>query len=82
MVNKIMWQLWDMISIGKIYIHLPYKKNNQTYRLGIYFQISNKIPTDPWNIPQTLNYLFMKEILSYLYFGIPGVCSRGLLEIS
>ena len=22
--------------------------------------------------------LFMKEILSYFYFGVPGVCSRGL----
>ena len=27
-----------------------------------------KIPTDPWNIVQTLNYhLFMKDILLYLY---------------
>ncbi len=25
---------------------------------------------------------FMKEILSYLYFGAPGVCSTGLLEFS
>ena len=33
------------------------------------FQPSKKTPTDPWNIPQTLNCLFMNEILSYLYFG-------------
>ena len=39
---------------------------------------SKKIPTDPWNIPQTLNHLFMKEILSYWYFRVPRVCSRGL----
>ncbi len=37
---------------------------------------------DPWNIPQTLNHLFMKEILSYWYFRVPRVCSRGLLEFS
>ena len=43
---------------------------------------SRKTPTDPWNIPQTLNYLLMMEILSYLYFGIPGVCSRDLLDFS
>ena len=43
---------------------------------------SKKTPTDPWNIPQILNYLFMKEIPSYLNFGVPGVCSRGLLELS
>ena len=43
---------------------------------------SKKTPTDPWNIPQTLNYLLMKEILSYLYFGISGVCSRDLLDFS
>ena len=46
---------------------------------------SKKTPTDPWNIRQTLNYLsnylFTKEILSYLYFGVPGV-PRGLLEFS
>ena len=38
---------------------------------------SQKTPTYPWNIPQTLNYLFMKEILSYLYLGylgLPRVC--------
>ena len=44
--------------------------------------VSKKIPTDPWNIPQTLNHLFMKEILSYWYFRVPRVCSRGLLEFS
>ncbi len=44
--------------------------------------VSKKIATDPWNIPQTLNHLSMKEILPYLYFGVPGVCSRGLLEFS
>ena len=38
--------------------------------------------TDLWNIPQTLNHLFMKETLPYLYFGVPGVCSRGLFEFS
>ena len=43
---------------------------------------SKEVPTDPWNIPQTLDFPFMKEILSYLYFGVPGVCSRGLLEFS
>ena len=43
---------------------------------------SKKTPTDPWNIPEILNYLFMKEILSYLNFGVPGVCSRVLLELS
>ena len=31
-------------------------------------QHSKEIPTDPWNIPQTLNHLCMKEILSYMYF--------------
>ena len=30
----------------------------------------------------TLNHLFMKETLPYLYFGVPGVCSRGLFEFS
>ena len=40
---------------------------------------SKKTPTDPWNIPRTLNHLFMKEILSYSYFGVPRVCSRYLL---
>ena len=44
--------------------------------------LSKKTPTDPWNIPQSLNYLLMKEILSYLYFGISGVCSRDLLDFS
>ena len=42
-------------------------------------QHSKEIPTDAWKIPQTLNHLWMKEILSYMYFGEPGVCSRGLL---
>lgn len=36
------------------------------------FPCSKKIPTDPWNIPQTLKHLFMKE-LSYLDFGIFGM---------
>ena len=31
------------------------------------------ISTEPWNIHQILNYLFMKEILSYLNFGLPGM---------
>ena len=30
-------------------------------------------------ITQTLNYLFMKKILSYLYFGVPELCSRNHL---
>ena len=39
-----------------------------------------KSPTYPWNIPQTLNHLFMKEILSYWYFlVVPVVCSKGHL---
>ena len=42
---------------------------------------SKKTPTYPWNIPQTLNQLCMKEILSYWYFGVPGVCSKGQLVI-
>lgn len=43
---------------------------------------SENPPTYHWNVPQTLSYLFMKEI-SYLYFGDTWfVCSRGLLEIS
>ena len=28
--------------------------------------VSKKLPTDPWNRPQTLNYLFMKEILNHI----------------
>jgi len=43
---------------------------------------SEEIRSDPWNIPQTLNHRSMKEILSYLCFGAPGVCSRGLLKFS
>jgi len=43
---------------------------------------SKTTPTDPWNIPQTLKYLFMKEISSNLYFWVPGVWSRGLLDLS
>ena len=31
---------------------------------------------------QTLNHLFMKEILSYLHFVVSGVCSRGRLQFS
>lgn len=31
--------------------------------------------------PQTFNYLF-KEILSYLSFGVAGLCSRGLFKFS
>ena len=50
---------------------------------------SKKIPTDPWNIPQTLNHLFLKEILSYWYFRVPfgyvpfgvGVCWNFLRVI-
>ncbi len=54
------------------------KKTDERYDMqGILF--SKKIPTDPWNRPQTLNYLFMKEILSYLYLG---VLTRGLLKFS
>ena len=26
--------------------------------------------------------VYGSEILSYLYFGVPGVCSRGLLKFS
>lgn len=40
-----------------------------------------KTPTYPWNIRQTLNHLFKKEILSYLHFEVPGVCSSGLVGI-
>ena len=40
------------------------------------------ITSNPKQLPQTLNYLLMKEILSYLYFGISGVCSRDLLDFS
>ena len=35
------------------------------------------------NIPQALNHLFLKEIVSYFHiwiFWVPGVCSRGLLD--
>lgn len=31
-------------------------------------------------ITQTLNYLFMKKIHSYLYFGVPELCSRNHLH--
>ena len=31
--------------------------------------VSKKNPTYSWNIPQTINHLFLKEILPYLYFG-------------
>ena len=43
---------------------------------------SKKIQTYPWNIPENMNHLFMKEILSCLYFGVAAVCSKGLLEFS
>ena len=31
-----------------------------------------KFQQDPRNIPQTLNYLFIKEILSFFYFEVPA----------
>ena len=33
------------------------------------FKVSKKTPTYPGNIPQTLNHLFVKEILSYCIWG-------------
>ena len=45
------------------------------------YKSSKKTPTDPWNIPRTLNHLFMKEVLSYSYFGVSRVCSRYLIYI-
>ena len=32
--------------------------------------------------PSTQPPVYGSEILPYLYFGVPGVCSRGLLEFS
>jgi len=52
----------DMKGVFSIYFHI------------ININFSQKTPTDSWNIPQTLNYLFRKEFLSYLCFGVPGVC--------
>jgi len=40
---------------------------------GVTLHISKKLPTYPWNMPQAINYLFMKDILSYFYVGVPGV---------
>ena len=43
---------------------------------GLFWGVSKESPT---------YHLFMREILTYfiyLYFGVPGVCCRGLLEIS
>ena len=40
-----------------------------------------KFQQTSWNIPQTPNYLFRKENLAYLYFGVLGVCSRGSVGI-
>ena len=50
------------------------EKNGSVGLQGFVFLRSKNIPTDPLGTyPQTLNYLFMKEISSYLYFGVPGV---------
>ena len=44
---------------------------------------SKEIPTYPrGTYPRPSTHLSMKEILPYLHFGLPGVCSRGLLEFS
>ena len=42
-----------------------------------------RIPTDPWNIPQALNYTCLwRKSFHILYFGVPGVCSSGLFQFS
>ena len=75
------FQMWSLFR-GKLAVRL--RRLVQLFRNSEEsIHPSKEISTDPWNIPQTLNHLlFMKEILSYLYFGVPGVCSRGLLEFS
>ena len=59
-------------------------KNNMIKKLTCFvmFYHSKKNPTYPWNIPRTLNHLFLKGILSHLDFGMSGVCSWALLEFS
>ena len=42
---------------------------------------SKEIPTDPGNIPQTLNHLFMKEILSYFITFVFWGTFQGSVEI-
>ena len=49
-----------------------------SYSWGCRFiYVSKTIPTNPWNIPQTLNYPFMKEILNHIcilgYLGSVGI---------
>ena len=48
---------------------------------GKELNVLRKLQTCAWNILQTLN-LFMKKILSYLYFGVPTECSSALLEFA
>ena len=43
------------------------------HRVFVMSSSSKKSPTYPWNIPQTLNNLFMREILSIFGIGVPGV---------
>lgn len=44
-------------------------------------KVCQKTPTYPRK-EQTSTTLCMKEMCSYLEFGVPGVCSRNLLEFS
>ena len=73
---------WGLPWICWYGVYVQFLNMNMLSCQSCLFECSKKTPTDPWNIPQTLNYKFMKEILSHLYFEVPGVCSRGLLEFS
>ena len=49
--------------------YLPQTHEHVAFPMGLYEYIHfKKIPTSLWNVPWTLNHLFMKGILSYFDF--------------
>ena len=51
--------------------------------VGHIYHISKKTPTDPWNIPQNPQLPVDEgNPVIFTFFGIPGVCSRDLLDFS
>lgn len=47
-----------------------------------WFVLRNLQHSPGMNIPQALNYLFMKDVLSFGGLGMPGVCCKGMLGSS
>ena len=73
--GRVMWRWLKIYPTSKLLSQWDFYNKNKSLRATKLNKWHDSLPTSKktltylWNIPQTLNHLGMKEILSYWYFG-------------